>query len=502
VNFSLGDIDYKGDETVTRGYSEVEETARVPLGDGVFMFATLEEDLEAPTRAGVALEDGVKVRIVAYNETTSAETSMEYTVMGGALTTNTAMTIETGNTYTFVAYSYNSTISPTYPATTITEAPTKDLLWGSVSKPITPTDNSVYITMNHVFTQIKMKATTTNVSAQPVIKGLTGVTVTPGNAVDLTIKTGAVAPNGADTQTVSTWNDMNTTTVVSDPILVYTGTANPIYVNISSVTIDGYLAFTGIQAAFKKALTAGYSYTLVVNFKKTIWAKSNIYWEWNDDADHAQGGYMTFDTQENGHQGYQGLLFRWGSLVGLSPALPAAFSSNVPVYKPDASEESGWTVSSYSSWGSVPYLSSGEINANQYASFLGDVCQYIGITNPTLSGYRLPTMSEFGNSGWVMYNAGSANLNMANELGTADLLSAENNGSYCCHSAMGVTLPTPGHRDYGTGGLFNVNYYGNYWSSDSKSNTAGKLLFRYGGVTTGEYSYRTWAYAVRCVRAN
>jgi hypothetical protein len=33
------------------------------------------------------------------------------------------------------------------------------------------------------------------------------------------------------------------------------------------------------QAEFKRALVAGYSYTLVVNFQKTLWAKSNVYWK-------------------------------------------------------------------------------------------------------------------------------------------------------------------------------------------------------------------------------
>jgi predicted small secreted protein len=73
VNILLGDVVYTGSETVTRGYRSEAEAVRVPLGDGVFMFATLEEDLEAPTRAGIPLEEGIKVRIVAYNETTSGE---------------------------------------------------------------------------------------------------------------------------------------------------------------------------------------------------------------------------------------------------------------------------------------------------------------------------------------------------------------------------------------------------------------------------------------------
>jgi hypothetical protein len=482
VNFSLGDIDYKGDETVTRGYSEMEETVRVPLGDGVFMFATLEEDLEAPTRAGIALEDGVKVRIVAYNETTSAETSMEYTVVNGALTTSTAMTIETGDTYTFVAYSYNSGVSPTYPGPTITEAPTKDLLWGSASKTITLADNSVYITMDHVFAQVKVRAKTTSVVHQPVIKDLTGVTVTPGNQVDLTIKTGAVAPNGAATQTVSTWNDMNTTVVTSDPILVYTGTANPIYVNINSVLIDGYLAFTGIPPVeFKKALTVGTSYTLVVNFQRTIFAKSNIYWKWNDEADQSQGGYMTFDTQENGHQGYEGILFRWGSLVAASPARmsgenPRDINSAI-IYKATDPMPTTYSATGGPGW---PIGSNvGDPDAN---SLVGDVCKYIN------SAYRLPQSGEFGTTigwnqeGWVRLNAVSTFYSDKLD-GTYDFIAKGK--CLAKNTTMGVLLPMSGLRDYDDSELFSAGMEFRYWTST------------YGGAgnsCVGFYAYSDYLY--------
>jgi hypothetical protein len=453
VNFSLGDIDYKGDETVTRGYAEMEETVRVPLGDGVFMFATLEEDLEAPTRAGIALEDGVIVRIVAYNETTAAETSMEYTVVNGALTTSTAMTIETGDTYTFVAYSYNSDVSPTYPGPTITVASPHDLLWGSASKPITPTDNSVYITLSHKFAQVKVKATTEKVTNKPVIKDLTGVTVTPGNPINLTIKTGAVAKNAAAaTQAVSTWNDLDTKTVTSDPITVYTGTTNPIYVNISSVTIDGYLAFTGIKAEFKKRLTVGTSYTLVVNFQKTIFAKSNIYWKWNDSADQSQGGSLTFDTQENGHQGYQGVFFKWGSLVGVG----TDFVSSKLAYKAGSS-----MPVSYSSWDDIPYQSTGnDIGNPNTNTSKGDICKYIN------SGYRLSNIGECGvTTDWTVHgNFEIGTIAISETDGTYDFLA--NNKPYAKSTVLGdVILPASGDLYDTNGAALFSGWAGNYWHS-------------------------------------
>jgi hypothetical protein len=455
VNFSLGDIDYKGGETVTRGDSEMTEIVKVPLGDGLFMYTTIEENLEAPTRAGDPLEDGVKVRVVAYQSSTVKGTG-EYTVKSGMLVSEngSGFEVEEG-TYTFVAYSYNSSTPPDYTEPTITVASPHDLLWGSHTQLVDASNSSVSITMDHLFAQVRVKATTTGVSGQPIIKSMTGVTVTPGNPVDLTIQTGGVGQNAvAATQAISEWNNLNSTVVTSGPITVNTNGANPIYVNISSVTIAEYLAFTGIKAEFKKALTAGYSYTLVVNFKKTIWAKSNIYWV----STGGSNGYLTFDTQENGHQGYQGVFFKWGSLVGISPAQAGGsdeyLDKTVPIYVPifnvTTPTSSSWkatngsamagdmdfptVTNNWTDWAvtsalgeadpetSIPYMDgsyakSGETtyydrysNTNNtyvidealnrdttYQGFRGDICQYLSTKTGVVSGhYRLPSAEELG----------------------------------------------------------------------------------------------------------
>jgi hypothetical protein len=448
VNILLGDVIYSGNETVTRGYVEEAETVRVALGRDLFIYTTIKKDGEAEMRAesgktladnaemraesGETLKDNVKVRVVAYEGTTIAATA-EYTVLNGALTTATALEVSTGTAYTFVAYSYNSSTSPDYPDSSeekITVKPSRDLLWGntgSTPKMITAEDNSVAITMSHLFSQVKVKLTTDNVSEKPHIMSLSGVSLSPGNEADLTIRTGKLEANAAVApQNVSVWTGFDKVDVLSNPITVYTGTANPIYLNINSVTIDGYDdPFTGIQARFKKTLVAGTSYTLVVSFKKTIWAKSNIYWD---------GGKLTFDTQENGHQGYQGVYFKFGSLIGISPALVGGANvyknTAVPIYVPVVDlndiKDSYWnstttTAMGYSAWGSyespattdIPYMDKSftddygrdgtmaidEANNDpetMWANYRGDICQYLCATGAVDGDYRLPTSNEFG----------------------------------------------------------------------------------------------------------
>jgi hypothetical protein len=529
VNISLEDIVYKGNETVMRGDYSGAETVRVPLGEGLFMFTTIEEDMETPTRAGVALEEGALVRVVAYNGST-AESTTEYTVVGGVLTTSTALEVNTGTTYNFVAYSYNSAASPTYPGPKITVASPHDLLWGSESKLITSSDNSVSITMDHLFAQVRVKATTNSVVNQPNITNMTGITVTPGNTMDLTIETGVVEQNATvAAQSVSSWPSLNNKTVTSNPITVNTGTANPIYVNIGSVTLAGYSPFTNLKARFNKVLAAGTSYTLVVNFQETIFARSNIYWK----STGTNTGYLTFDTQENGHEGYQGVFFKRGSLVGISPAQPSAgdnsFSSSVPVYKPKA-DGTGWEISSYSAWTSIPYLQGQVLNVvDDPAAGTGEICRYIN------SGYKLPVRSDISSisvlywntstvtaDGWKMGD-GSFTLHgeASNAEGTADLLSdvavndpdltKPRNGAGIKlgsveNQTKGVTLVASGRRwdNSSAGALANVGTEGFYWSVNwiAASDAPFRFSLQHWNFLSAGTQDDTFAGTVRCVRNN
>jgi hypothetical protein len=142
--------------------------------------------------------------------------------------------------------------------------------------------------------------------------------------------------------------------------------------------------------------------------------------------------------------GYQGVFFKWGSLVGISPV--GNYSGSTAIYVPivrSPLNTSTWkattgltiggdtdfpTVSgSWAGWQNpsagnaapatnIPYMDgsyakSGEtiysrdntyaIDAERndlttYQGFRGDICQYLSKTQSALDGYRLPTSDEFG----------------------------------------------------------------------------------------------------------
>jgi hypothetical protein len=410
---------------------------------------TLEPNAEAPTRAD-ALANGVKVRVVAYNGTTP-ESTTEYEVSGGVLTTSTALEVNTGTTYKFVAYSYNSAASPDYPGPTITVASPHDLLWGNESKTITASDYDVSITMNHLFSQVNVKATSANLTDQPKIMNMTNVTITPGATVDLPILTGIISQNAtAATQTIPSWIGFNNVTVTSDPVAVNTGSANPIFVNIGSLELDGFDPFYNLQAKFTKALTAGTSYTLVVNLHETIFAGSNIYWVSTGGDD----GYLTFDKGTSERSMCQGVSFKWGSLWGTSPN--GGFTSSKPAYKPTSATT--FTRTTGVDWMDIPEMTAPSITytgnylmaqGNNWSAGTGDICNFID------RDWRLPTIGEFnldnspyetnvwGSSSWTPIG-GSPWVKAAstNDEGTSPLAYGV--------SIHGVVFPSSyGHASYG-----------------------------------------------------
>jgi hypothetical protein len=65
-------------------------------------------------------------------------------------------------------------------------------------------------------------------------------------------------------------------------------------------------------------------------------AKSNIYWN---------GSYLTFSNTSGVTEDYQGVYFKWGSLVGISPKNTATLTTAWETYYPtdmNANNSTGW----------------------------------------------------------------------------------------------------------------------------------------------------------------
>jgi hypothetical protein len=259
----------------------------------------------------------------------------------------------------------------------------------------------------------------------------------------------------------------------------------------------------------------------------------------DEDPEHEEGGNLTFDTTNEGHQGYQGVFFRWGSLGGVSPAKVINPNSNenafegesVPVYVPDTNEETGWrattsTAEGCTTWSDtppgVPYMNAGSYPttasdrnntylidafqgdpATMYAHLRGDICQYLSKTGAVSGDYRLPTSSEFG-TGWTLGGTSGQYSGTSKAEGTTIMigLAAPNNRAYVENARMGgVTLPASGRRWSSTDGTLNiVGNAGYYWSGSASGGAAYYLNFTGTSVTPDGTHNRTYAMPIRCIK--
>jgi hypothetical protein len=154
-----------------------------------------------------------------------------------------------------------------------------------------------------------------------------------------------------------------------------------------------------------------------------------------------------------------------------------------------------------------------------YAGLRGDICQYIGKTQPKLEGYRMPVVAEFGSSapavwasnpdGWVKAGADwTVDLSLANEAGTVDLIAA--GMGYARHTTKGnLRFPTSGCREYnGQHGVNRTGGTGLYWSGSAglitSNNAVGARFMDFNpdvmsfGNTVANYRY--YGFSVRCIK--
>jgi hypothetical protein len=521
------------------------ETVVVPEDGVVHMSATLEEDENSLRAAGSeAMEMGTIIVIAAYDENGDYVTKAEYEVTdtsGGIKPTaadGRGIIITTTGDYTFVAYSLNEKESFVYSGNMgpySADDPDDDPLWGSSLKvTVRAGMNRVTIEMRHVFSRVTLKALSGDLAGSPTISNVSATWV----GYQAVLLEGVVGTGVAEDQGFANFPATPASEAYSAQRAVYAGNEDITTIKINSATIGG-TTHMGSVARFNHKLLPGRSYTLTVKFDELEWAWSNIYWVSSGGND----GYLTFDTTDEGHQGFQGVFFKWGSLVGISPATTAGAGNNgrdfsgatriyVPYGYPDDPKwkaTSGNAVgadnaipgtSNWTAWGNIPYVNSGGSSADRKNTYLmdvernnevtykglrGDICQYLSMkTGVVVGDYRLPTSYEFGTcesgnsvgiDGWDVGGTPYTDNTLGIAEGTLDLFDEAYDRTWAKNSLMGgVTFPGSGYRS-GTANSIGNNGYA--WSGSSD----GLYLWFYGFYVSSYTSIdRGYAFPVRCVR--
>jgi hypothetical protein len=532
----------------------------IALAGGLLLDMRLEADAPSGLRSTPStLEGGKNFRVIALNAADGTYVSHGDFEVGGSTSTPTLHVLENVR-HDFICISYNS--SDPLPAAnfTVGEEPTMkvseagagDLLYGKVSKEINAFDRELSFTLTHQLAQIRLMVDYS-------YNGWANSLVTVGGIYLYPYFAGAVMKlsdwslsggDGASTvRYFSNWAAGATPHTQScDPATIFAkGTETSIIFPVNSITVQGKKYPSEETRMPLSVFSPGNNYTLRLTLRIPRWAGSNIYW---DNANQR----LTFDLEGNTqNQHYQGVFFRWGSLVGISPARTSrgnGFNVNVPVYQPDynAAEphKSIWTcidTTTYTAWTTtlsgvavdtteIPYLDDrpefhttesdrantyaidAERNtATMYLGMRGDICQYLGQTIPALYGYRLPTGKEFSpynggdwdkvKDGWEKGDGFVSNSALGDKYGTATFPDPVNNwGGYAKNTnAFNLTLPASGSRSSTSGGLLSIGNAGLYWTGSAYESTRARhLSFSNSSISPNGITSRSTACPIRCVK--
>jgi hypothetical protein len=512
------------------------ETVAIPVEgtEDLFLYATLEEDVMGGNEGLRAFVAGARVMIAAYDDSGVFKAEMIGTVTGAdanktfAPDNPTALDTEVtaGNSYTFIAYSFNNMTDPPGNSALTDNTlegidPSVDLLYGkSELTEIVAGNNAVVISMRHQFSLVRVTAKST-VGPAAYITGIEAV-LKPAYTADLPLigASMGVLSQGAGVASPQEFDftiGTNRTQVTSSARTVYTDGAGVTRVEIPTVTVAGTGTITDLgEIGFGFPLEYSTSYTLTISMGHSLsgrWATSNVYWD---------GDRLTFDaagTPKMPNVMYSGVFFRWGSLVGISAS--EAWDSNITLYVPtyggeSTPEASSWTEGNPTSLGGdISYLESNvndqsrailyeESTPANYGSKLGDICKYIGDTGAGPKGYRMPTGNEFAvSNNWLKSGDFTKTLFAYNPVWTEGSPDGKSTVAglpqQYLAANVNVAMPSTGWRDAG-GAISFFPSEGRYWDSSALGDDVYShwLFSSTGGLLT--YATAKHSFVVRCIR--
>jgi hypothetical protein len=522
IIFAIDSGDYETGHSITRS-AEIKdlkpETVVIPLDNELYMYATLipdtiEEQDSEELRATAAFVTGQKICFAAYpvSGTIPLATAV-YRYNGTKFVPETPpLGVEPdGTTYHFVAYSYFGDPTATPSDTDID--PSKDLVWGEANKAITDTEagRTVIIEMKHRFSRVRVRMDASWL-LNAEITAISNVVIGGGKKANLTIHTGAVAPvvSSDVTAALVDWEAPTLATRLSGYKVFYSSLTK-VTVGSMTIKVNGSTlpVISNRSLTFAQTLASNTNYTVVVDVRGNRWAYSNIYWDTNK---------LTFDkTPTNpSHENYQGVFFRWGSLIGLSPKGGETTNdiNAAAAYIPNVASKT-WTAKTIGThglhpvstgWGGLPYNNtSSSTNATTenflydlgdsfYSDYRGDICNYMD------AAWRMPNMAEFGiNSSTYNPQTYTAGSDPDDATGKGSM----NAAGVTYNSSSGITFfPASGYRGAASGSPFYRGSYGMYWSGSggTAGGEARYLDFRSNNVTQYRDESKTFGFSVRCIK--
>ena len=422
-----------------------------------------------PQTRGV-MPTGYYFRLIAFKKSGSGyvfQSVADYTSNGGSapVLKQGRMNLPIGQTYRFVAYSFNNTTSMgalpstyTWNSTSISIPNLSNDFMTFVSGDIkaSGTSLSLPVSFTHQLCKLTIKITASGFDSN-TFSNCAGVYVKEGgSSSSWTVGASGIAANTSNSATFSIPNN-NTST--STRLVPFSG-ARAITVHFGTLTVGGKDASNlDITSSQSVKLLAGKSYTMSVQFKKG------------------------------------------GPGIQVPPGDIDLGGTNCTEQDKSDLSKLSWAPGNLKSTGSSNYVCT---TATDYGYYYTWYSTYTGNTsrNNTDPCSKL-TPGTYG-SGWIT----PTKVQLEALSHCTDKSSVSNNGTngiWFMSKTKGLFLPAAGHRGSnvgsGTTATGNAGTYGNYWSSDSYDSNNGHILFFYSGnAYLGNLNNKSFGFSVRCVK--
>ncbi|CAM3749888.1 FISUMP domain-containing protein [Elizabethkingia occulta] len=422
--------------------------------------------------AGDQIGAGMKFRIIAYRQDdNSYQAHQDYTVGEQAQ----PLMLDSGKTYTIIAYSYGSTSAlpqiSTGEMTNLSQAQigyddnNKDLMYqkteGFIPDGNNP-NNKVDIKLRHKLSQI----TTVINSYIGDISEISWAYLRPHHPQGvLSLSNGTISRTYESTERLNFSGSFPTTTATADPVLINADTNGSLTGLFSaSLTVNHVGKTIDLPNSFK--IAPENKSTLTINLKKcgAYLGPNNTQWkEFMCQNLGATEGINPFSPEAGNH----GAKYQWGAQTG---------EAGRYISQADDQNNSG----TISGWDSTPKPDGSWSDTSKTAN------------DPCPSGYRVPTSAQ-----WQAVIANNPNVervgSWANDGNYTSALYIRNSSNI-----RTLMLPAVGYRDFTDGTLYLRGNFGFYWSSSGATSYAFSLYFSSSSVNAS-YGNRTGGFSVRCV---